>query len=86
MVLIYIYDITSNFLPGNRARVFGQSVVSHSFFIKIYVLCVHVKITVAFFLILEIFLIPWDGGFGGEWIHVYVWLSSFTVYLKLSHC
>ena len=27
------------------------------------------------------------GGFGGEWIHVYVWLSPFTVYLKLSqHC
>ena len=22
--------------------------------------------------------------FGGEWIHVYTWLSSFTVYLKLS--
>ena len=47
--LIYICDITSNFLLGNRARVFGQSVVSHSFFIKIYVLCVHVKITVTFF-------------------------------------
>ena len=27
------------------------------------------------------------GGFGGEWIHVYVWLSPFTVHLKLSqHC
>ena len=24
------------------------------------------------------------GEFGGEWIHVYVWLSSFTVDLKLS--
>ena len=25
--------------------------------------------------------------FGGEWIHVYIWLSSFAVYLKLSqHC
>ena len=24
------------------------------------------------------------GGFGGEWIHVYVWLSPFTVHLKLS--
>ena len=23
---------------------------------------------------------------GGEWIHVYVWLSPFAVYLKLSHC
>ena len=23
------------------------------------------------------------GGFGGEWIHVYVWLSPFTVHLKL---
>ena len=30
----------------------------------------------------------WMGGeFGGEWIYVPVWLSSFTVYLKLSqHC
>ena len=27
----------------------------------------------------------WMGGeFGGEWIHVYVWLSPFTVHLKLS--
>ena len=27
------------------------------------------------------------GGFGGEWIHVCVWLSPFTVPLKLSqHC
>ena len=24
------------------------------------------------------------GGFGGEWIHVYVWLSPFAVHLKLS--
>ena len=23
------------------------------------------------------------GGFGGEWIHVCVWLSPFTVHLKL---
>ena len=30
----------------------------------------------------------WLGGeFGGEWIHVYVWLSSFAVHQKLSqHC
>ena len=30
----------------------------------------------------------WMGGvFGGEWVHVYVWLSPFTVHLKLSqHC
>ena len=27
----------------------------------------------------------WMGGeFGGEWIHVYVWLSPFDVYLKPS--
>ena len=27
------------------------------------------------------------GGFGGEWIHVHVWLSPFSVHLKLSqHC
>ena len=25
------------------------------------------------------------GGFGGEWIHVYVWLSPFAVHLKLLH-
>ena len=32
---------------------------------------------------------PWEEYifFGGEWIHVYVWLSPFTVHLKLSqHC
>ena len=23
--------------------------------------------------------------FGGEWLHVYIWMSSFTVHLKLSH-
>ena len=30
----------------------------------------------------------WMGGkFGGEWIHVYAWLSPFLVHLKLSqHC
>ena len=30
----------------------------------------------------------WMGrGFGGEWIHVYGWLSPFTVHLKLpQHC
>ena len=30
----------------------------------------------------------WMGGeFGGEWIHVYAWLNSFPVHLKLSqHC
>ena len=30
----------------------------------------------------------WKGGeFGGEWIHVYGWLSPFAVHLKLSqHC
>ena len=25
------------------------------------------------------------GEFGGQWIHVYVWLSIFAVHLKLSH-
>ena len=26
----------------------------------------------------------WMGGeFGGEWIHVYIWLSPFAVHLKL---
>ena len=29
----------------------------------------------------------WERSLGGEWIHVYVWLSPFAVYLKLSqHC
>ena len=29
----------------------------------------------------------WTGrGFGGEWIHVYVWRSPFTVHWKLLHC
>ena len=28
-----------------------------------------------------------EGEFGGEWIHVHVWLSSFAVHLKLpQHC
>ena len=35
------------------------------------------------------YVLAWMGeGFGGEWIHVYVWLSPFTVHLKLltQHC
>ena len=24
-----------------------------------------------------------EGGFEGEWIHVYVWLGSFAIHLKL---
>ena len=36
----------------------------------------------------QYYVAAWMGGeFGGEWIHVYVWLSSFSVHLKLSeHC
>ena len=36
----------------------------------------------------QCYVAVWTGGkFGGEWIHVYVWLSSFTVHLRLSqHC
>ena len=31
------------------------------------------------------YVAAWMGGkFGGEWIHVYVWLSTFAVHLKLS--
>ena len=26
-----------------------------------------------------------EGEFGGEWIHVYIWLSPFAVHPKLSH-
>ena len=36
----------------------------------------------------QYYVAAWMGvGFGGEWIHVYVWLSPFAVHLKLSqHC
>ena len=36
----------------------------------------------------QCFVAVWmEGEFGGEWIHAYVWLSPFTVHLKLSqHC
>ena len=31
------------------------------------------------------YMAAWTGGeFGGEWIHVHVWLSPFAVHLKLS--
>ena len=34
------------------------------------------------------YVAAWTGGeFGGEWMHVCVWLSPFAVHLKLSqHC
>ena len=36
----------------------------------------------------QFYVADWMGGWvGGEWIHVYVWLSPFPVRLKLSlHC
>ena len=36
----------------------------------------------------QCYVAAWMGGdFGGEWIQVYVWLSSFAVHQKLSqHC
>ena len=36
----------------------------------------------------QCYVAAWKGGeFGGEWIHVYVWLGPFVVHLKLSqHC
>ena len=36
----------------------------------------------------QCYVADWMGGeFGGEWIHEYVWLSPFAVYLKLlQHC
>ena len=36
----------------------------------------------------QCYVAVWTGGeFGGEWIHVYVWLNLFALYLKLSqHC
>ena len=34
----------------------------------------------------QCYMAAWMGGeFGGEWIDMYVWLSSFTVHLKLAH-
>ena len=33
----------------------------------------------------QYYMTAWmGGGFGGKWIHVYVWLSPFAVHLKLS--
>ena len=33
----------------------------------------------------QCFMAAWRGGqCRGEWIHVYVWLSPFTIHLKLS--
>ena len=33
----------------------------------------------------QYYMAAWMGGeFGGEWIHGYVWMSPFTVHLKLS--
>ena len=35
----------------------------------------------------QCYVAAWMGGkFGGEWMHVYVWLSPFAVHLKPSHC
>ena len=36
----------------------------------------------------QCYVAAWMGReFGGEWIHVYVWLNPFAVYLKLlQHC
>ena len=36
----------------------------------------------------QCYMAAWmEGAFGGIWMHVYVWLSSFVVHLKLSqHC
>ena len=32
----------------------------------------------------QCFVVAWRAeGFGGEWIHIYVWLSRFAVHLKL---
>ena len=33
----------------------------------------------------QCYVAAWMGGeFGGEWIHVYLWLSPFSVHMKLS--
>ena len=35
----------------------------------------------------QCYVAAWMGGeSGGEWIHVYVWLSGFAIHLNLSHC
>ena len=34
---------------------------------------------------LQCYVAAWMGGeFGGEWIHLYAWLSPFAIHLKLS--
>ena len=32
----------------------------------------------------QCYVAAWKGEFGGEWIHVYIWLGFFAVHLKLS--
>ena len=46
------------------------------------------KSQVSFSSDMQCYLVAWMGGeFGGELIHVYVWLRPFAVHLKLSqHC
>ena len=36
----------------------------------------------------QYYMAAWmTGEFGGEWIHTYVWLSPFAIYLEVSqHC
>ena len=35
----------------------------------------------------QCYMAAWmKGGVGEEWIHVYMWLSPFSVHMKLSHC
>ena len=35
----------------------------------------------------QCYVLAWmEEGLGGEWIHVYVWLSPFIVHLKLQYC
>ena len=62
-------------------------------FTQLYAIC-NVRLHVLFHLLnstwnsAQCSVVAWMGGdFGGEWIHVYVWLGPFAVHLKLSqHC
>ena len=77
---------------GNRGEGWGEGIV-REFGIDMYILLCLKWITTKDLLYstgnsAQCYVAAWMGGeFGGEWIHVYVWLSPFAVHLKLSqHC
>ena len=76
----YLWGWTPRFiLPmGERDRQFGMDMYTLLYF-KWITYCI------AQGTLFSVFSATWmEGEFGGEWIHVYVWLSPFTVHLQLS--